>query len=72
MTIIVKIDTRAGQRQGDWVVKNGAGRGGTIVSRHRLKRVAVSRGRVEARKRGAVLKVQLAQTGQFRTVANYG
>lgn len=71
MTIIVKIDARAGQRDGDWVVKNGAGRGGTILSRHRLKAQARQRGRREARKRKTTLKVQMAQTGQFRTVASY-
>ena len=70
--IIVKIDPTAGQRRGDWLVKNGAGRGGRNISRHRKKSTAVSRGRREAKKRNTTLKVQNARTGQIKTVASYG
>jgi len=56
MTILVQLDKKAGQRQGDWIVRNGAG--GPIVSRHRLKRKAVEKGRDEARKRGTDIRIQ--------------
>lgn len=56
MTIQVEIDSQSGQRTGDWIVRNGPG--GRIISRHRTKSRAVSRGRKEARKRGTDLKIQ--------------
>lgn len=56
MTVLVEVDATAGQRTGDWIVRNGAG--GTIISRHRSKQAAVSRGRTEARQRGTNLKIQ--------------
>lgn len=71
MTIYVAIDARGGQRSGDWVVKNGAGRGGRIISRHRKKSTAKKRARKEARKRNTDLRVQNASTGQYKTVRNY-
>lgn len=63
------------QSKGDWVVKVGAGRGGTIVSRHRKKSMALKRARREGRKRdgspGSVLKVQ-SKDGRIRTESRYG
>lgn len=74
--IIVKVDPKATQQQGDWTVKVGAGRGGTNVSSHRQKTAAVKRGRREGRSRrnqagGAVLKVQ-DSNGRLHTEASYG
>lgn len=68
MTILVEVDSKAGQRGGDWVVRNGPG--GTILSRHRTKRRAVSRGRTEARKRSTNLRVQNTR-GQWRQGPSY-
>lgn len=56
MTIQVEIDSGAGQRGGDWIVRNGSG--GEILSRHRLKSAAKDRGQTEANKRGTDLRVQ--------------
>lgn len=74
--IQVKSDPSTTQPKGDWVVKVGSGRGGSIVSRHRKKSAAVKRGRREGRKRkdqgdGAVLKVQ-NKSGRWKTEARYG
>lgn len=73
--VLVKSDPSTTQSKGDWIVKVGRGRGGTIVSRHRQKSKAIARGRREGRKRddseGAVLKVQ-NKRGRWKTEARYG
>lgn len=56
MTIMVEIDSGAGQRGGDWIVRNGAG--GAILSRHRKKSTAMQKARSEARQRDTDLRVQ--------------
>jgi len=61
MSILVKIDAQAGQRGGDWVVTSGS----RVLSRHRKKSAAVSKGRTEARKRGTDLRIQNTN-GQWR------
>lgn len=71
MTIYVKIDGKSGQRSGDWVVQNGAGRGGRVISRHRTKSAAVSKARSEARKRGTNYRVQNT-SGQWQQQTGYG
>jgi hypothetical protein len=69
MTILVEIDSQAGQRTGDWIVRNGSR--GRILSRHRTKSAAVSQGRTEARKRGTNLKIQ-GTDGQWSQGPSYG
>jgi len=59
------------EKRYDWQVQVGTGRGSRILSRHRQKQQAVQTGRQEARKRGEVLKKQMAQTGQWRTVTSF-
>lgn len=56
MTILVELNPDAGARAGDWIVRNGSG--GSILSTHRLKRVAKKEARKEARKRDTGVKVQ--------------
>jgi hypothetical protein len=58
MTIYVEIDAGAGQRSGDWIVKNGSGRGARIISRHRTKAAAKKKARSEAHKRDTGLRIQ--------------
>lgn len=74
--ILVKSDPSTTQTRGDWVVQVGRGRGGRVISRHRLKSAAVRAGRREGRKRadnsgGAILKVQNRE-GQWSTESTYG
>jgi len=69
MTIYVGIDAQGGQRTGDWVVRNGAG--GTILSRHRTKAAAKSRGKQEARKRNTDLKIQNSGGGTWKQGPSY-
>lgn len=68
MTILVEIQSGAGQRSGDWIVRNGSR--GRILSRHRKKSTAVSRGRSEARKRGTDLRIQNTN-GRWRQGPSY-
>lgn len=72
MTIYVEHDPTRDQRRGDWVVKNGAGRGGRIISRHRTKRKAKRRGRKEASKRNTDLHVQNSSSGQWKQGPGFG
>lgn len=60
MTIYVEKDPTADGRRGDWIVKNGAGRGGRIISRHRTKGQAIKRARREADKRGVAWREQMS------------
>lgn len=62
MSILVKIDSTAGQRGGDWVVATSGGR---TISRHRRKDTAIQHARQEARSRGTDLRIQNATTGQW-------
>lgn len=68
MTILVEVQKGAGQRGGDWIVRNGAG--GTIISRHRKKSAAKRRARREARKRNTNLRVQNTR-GQWSQGPSY-
>jgi hypothetical protein len=69
MPILVEVDAKAGQRSGDWIVRNGAG--GQILSRHRTKRKAKSKARSEARKRNTNMRVQSSSTGQWSQGPSY-
>lgn len=62
MTILVEIDSGAGQRGGDWIVRNGAG--GEILSRHRKKSAAMRAARREARQRDTDIREQ-KRNGQW-------
>lgn len=62
MPVLVKIDAKAGQQVGDWVVALGSGR---TISRHRQKDTAIKRARREGRKRNMQVRVQNLQ-GQWR------
>lgn len=72
--ILVESDPSTTQTKGDWIVRIGAGQGGTINSRHRQKSRAVEVARRLGRARedrGAILKVQ-NKRGEWTTEATYG
>lgn len=72
MTIYVKHDPTRDGRKGDWVVKNGAGRGGSILSRHHRKSKAKQVGRKEAQKRNTDIHVQNASSGHWKQGSGWG
>jgi len=67
MTIYVKADPTAGQREGDWLVTSGRRK----ISRHRTKSKAVEVGRQKARSKGTDLKIQDAMTGHWNQGPGY-
>lgn len=71
MTIYVE-HAPTNDRRGDWLVKNGAGRGARHLSRHRTKRKAKQVGRKEARKRNTDLHVQNSSSGQWNQGPGFG
>jgi hypothetical protein len=72
VTIYVEHDPVRDQRKGDWVVKNGAGRGGRIISRHHRKKKAKNVGRREASKRNTDLHVQNSTSGRWKQGPGFG
>lgn len=69
MTILVEADPTAGQRKGDWIVRNGPG--GRIINRHRTKKKAKSTARREARKRNTDYRVQKSTNGHWSQGPSY-
>lgn len=67
--ILVEIKKDAGNREGDWVVRNGPG--GAILSTHRLKDRAVEEAKQEARKRNTSVRFQNTH-GQWAQGPGYG
>lgn len=63
----VFVEKAGDSKRYNWIVRVGRGRGSRILSRHRLKRRALTIGREEAAKRGVGLREQM-ESGIWRTV----
>lgn len=68
MTVFVKADPTAGQREGDWKVTTDGGR---KISGHRTKRRAIKKAKQKARAKDTDVKIQDATTGHWNQGPSY-